>query len=294
MSTGRRSPSRRRASPPSSAAADDSGRVRRSTGEQVTWAYGVFAGRASDALLARFPRLPDAGAPRAIALGSELFVIAASVPRLPFEAGTLEERLQDVAWVGAYATAHHEVIQRLGNRGTVLPLRLFTVFDSDESAKKTLGRSHRRLAALAKRVGTRSEWVLRVHRPAFTTATATKPGDTEAPAVKRATASGTAFLRGKADARRQNVARARMIDAGVAMLISDLASLADETVERAVEAGTSALAEAAFLIDKGEIADFKRALTKSSADLRREGCRIALTGPWPVYSFVDVAESSRG
>lgn len=262
-------------------------RRRLDPGEPVTWAYGVFAGRISDALLARLPRLPEGGAPRAITIGSDLSAIVADVPRQPFEAGTLEARLQDLTWVGAYATAHHDVIQRLGPRGTVLPLRLFTVFDSDASAKKTLGRSHRRLAALAKRVGSRSEWVLRVYRPAMTT----KPpaGTSRTPAT-----SGTAFLRSKADERRHNVARARMIEAGVAMLISDLSTMAGDTVERAVEPGTSAVAEAAFLVDKHALGNFKRALTRSSADLRRAGCRIALTGPWPVYSFVEVAENRRG
>lgn len=249
----------------------------------VTWAYGVLAGPVSEAVLSRLPRLPDGEAPRAIALGTALSLIVARVPRGPFEAGTLEARLRDIDWVGRYASAHHAVIERLGQRGTVLPLRIFTVFDSDESAKKTLGRKRQRLAALASRVGTRAEWVLRVHRPM----------PPAAPAPKTPAESGTAFLRARADAHRERVAQARMIDAGVATLIGDLTMLADETVERTVEPGTTALAEAAFLVGKQQIARFKRALTTASADLRREGCRIALTGPWPVYSFVELTEGGR-
>jgi hypothetical protein len=250
------------------------------TTDFVTWAYGVLAGSISQALLSRLPRLPDGDAPRTVALGAELSLIVARVPREPFEAGTLEARLRDIEWVGRYASAHHTVIERLGQRGTILPLRMFTVFDSDDSAKKTLGRNRRRLAALASRVGTKSEWVLRVHRP-------TPPPP---PAPKASAESGTAFLRARADAHRERVARARMIDTGVATLIGNLTMLAEETVERAVEPGTTALAEAAFLVGKRQIAGFKRALTTASADLRREGCRIALTGPWPVYSFVELTE----
>lgn len=249
----------------------------REANHAVTWAYGVFTGRVSQALLSRLPRLPDGGPPTAIVLGPGLFIIVAHVPREPFEAGTLEARLRDIEWVGHYASAHHAVLERLGQRGTVLPLRIFTVFDDDQRARQALGRSRQRLSALAKRVQARSEWVLRVHRP------------TQAPPTSTPRASsGTAFLRARADARHDRVRRARAIEAGVAALMGDLTTVADDTVERAVEPGTSALAEAAFLLGKDQIARFKRVLTKASADLRREGCRVALTGPWPAYSFVEM------
>lgn len=257
-----------------------------SPADTVTWVYGVLAAPVSDAILKRLPRLPEGGAPRAIALGGALSVVVAHVPREPFEAGTLESRLQDIDWVSRYASAHHAVIARLGRRGTVLPLRIFTVFDSDDRAVRTIGRNRARLAALATRIGARAEWVLRVHRPT-PRAARTTPRRTEAD-------SGTAFLRERARAQRERVARARVIDAGVTALIDDLTTLADDAVERAVEPGTSALAEAAFLIGNRNLGRFKRALTKSSASLRREGCRIALTGPWPVYSFVEMPEASRG
>lgn len=253
------------------------------TSECVTWAYGVLSGPVSASLLSRLPRLPDGDAPRPIALGAELSLIVADVRREPFEEGTLEARLRDIDWVGRCASAHHAVIERLGQRGTVLPLRMFTVFDSDERAKETLGRNRGRLTALARRVGARSEWVLRVHRPA--------PPVPASPTARPE--SGTAFLRARADAHRERVARARMIDTGVATLIGDLTMLADEAIERTVEPGTSALAEAAFLVGKRDIAGFKRALATSSARLRREGCRIALTGPWPAYSFVELTEDGR-
>lgn len=251
----------------------------------AVWAYGVLAGTASDAGLARLPRLPDGGAPRAVPLGDGLAIVVADVPREPFEAGTLEARLRDLTWVGGYASAHHGAIERLAQRYTLLPLRLFTVFDSDARAVAAFGRSRRRLAALAKKVDGRAEWVLRVHRPAA--AASTRP-------TRATPANGTAFLRARADAQQARVAQARAIETGVLALLDDLSTLADEMVERAVEPGTSAIAEAAFLVGKRQLASFRRALTRSSASLRRDGCRIALTGPWPVYSFVDVAEAPRG
>jgi hypothetical protein len=249
----------------------------------ATWAYGIFAGRVSAGILSRLARLPEGSAPRLVPLGPALSLVVADVPRDPFETGALERRLQDIEWVGQYASAHHAVVEGLGRRGTLLPLRLFTVFDSDARATAAMSRRRRRLEALARRIGDRSEWVLRIHRPT--------PGPPRsAPA---SAASGTAFLRERADARRLRMRQARMIDAGVGALIAELAELADDSVERAVEPGTSALAEAAFLVDRASLAGFKQGLTRASADLRREGCRIALTGPWPVYSFVDLSEAGR-
>lgn len=251
-------------------------------GDVVTWAYGVLSGRVQAATLARLPRLPDAAEPHAIPLTRQLAIIAAHVPRPPFETGTLEARLHDIEWVSQHASAHHAVLEALGKRGTMLPLRIFTVFDSDERAKAAIGRREQRLQLLAAKVAGRSEWVLRIHRPTTT-----------APMSTPRVTSGTAFLRARADVQRTRVQQARMIEAGVTALIADLAALADDSVERAVEPGTSALAEAAFLVERRQLAAFKRALTKASVDIRREGCRLALTGPWPVYSFVDM-ESRRG
>lgn len=250
--------------------------------EIATWAYGVLGGQIAGTTLARLPRLPDGAAPHLIALAPRLAIVAAQVPRTPFEAGTLESRLRDIDWVGQYATAHHRVIAALSSRGTMLPLRLFTVFDDDASVKAALGRRRQRLAALIDRVEGRSEWVLRIHRP--------EPGPPATTGGPRP-ASGTAFLRARGDAQRARVQQARMIDAGVTGLIADLTALADQSVERIVEPGTSALAEAAFLVERRRLAAFKRQLTAASADLRREGCRLALTGPWPVYSFVELETS---
>jgi hypothetical protein len=236
--------------------------------------------------VARLPRLAaGAGPPRIVPLGRRLGLVAADVPRRAFDAGALDSRLKDTAWVAKTADAHHRAVDRLARSHAVVPLRLFTLFTSDVRAQQSLGRSAARLASALARVRDRSEWVVRVFRPARLP---------KASITRERPASGTAFLRERASMRDAERERARALAAGVQALTAGLGEVADDHVDRPVAAGGGALVDAAFLVGSHHVPAFRRKLSALSRDLRQRGCRVSLTGPWPPYSFVNLGGRDRG
>lgn len=236
--------------------------------------------------LAGAARLPDgASPPRTLSLDSSLIAIVADVPASTFEASALETRVTDPDWIARCAAAHHAVIERVARSRPVAPFRVLTIFDSEDRVKATLMPMRVKLRKALDRVRGRSEWVVRIFRPA-------KPATLVA-RVKRAT-SGTEFLRARHQQRLLETEHARTVATGAARVVETLADVADDHVVRPIDVGASAIADAAYLVSAGRIASFRRSLAALSRELRGHGCRVTLTGPWPPYSFVSTGENARG
>ena len=231
---------------------------------------------------ARPPRgLPGAGPARALDAKSGLWLVVATAPMDRYGAETIDARLADLDWVSRCAVAHDAVVEHFARAAPVIPMKLFTLFTSDERAVTHVARTRRKLDRLFSRVGNREEWGVRLlldERRAL--------GPRAAPVTA---ATGTDFLRKKKaakDARQQVVADAlREADT----LHEALDRLADDSRRRtpAVEGATSRLVlDAAFLVPRGGTRRFRAAVTEAAALLEGRGFTLSLTGPWPPYHFV--------
>ncbi len=130
------------------------------------------------------------------------------------------------------------------------------------------------------RVRGRQEWVLRIGKPD----PARAPGvQANAPA-----SSGTGFLRAKADARREELARAERVKHDALTSFEALAKLADAATSRPVDPAGSLLCDGALLVPPSRVEAVREALTRSAERLLRDGCPVSLTGPWPPYSFASL------
>ena len=70
--------------------------------------------------------------------------------------------LSDLNWVSRAAVAHEAVIEAFIAAPAVLPMKLFTIFASDDRAREHMRRDARRIDALIRRVANHQEWGLRV------------------------------------------------------------------------------------------------------------------------------------
>jgi hypothetical protein len=230
----------------------------------------------------RPPRgLPGAGPARALSAGAGVWLIVARAPLDRYAGDVIDARLADLDWVSRCAVAHDAVVEHFAQRHPVIPMKLFTLFGSDERAVTHVARTRRTLARLFARVAGREEWGVRL---LLDEARALAPDATPVTA-----ASGTEFLaRKKAakDARQQVVADAlaegdRLFDA--------LTGLADESRRRtpAVEGPTSRMVlDAAFLVPRRAARRFRAAASDAARALAARGFALSVTGPWPPYHFV--------
>ncbi|HEV7504798.1 MAG TPA: GvpL/GvpF family gas vesicle protein [Thermoanaerobaculia bacterium] len=232
--------------------------------------------------------LPGLGKPRALEIGGGLWLVAAGAPLPEFSSERIEERLTDLDWVSACALAHEAVVEHFRDARALLPLKLFTLFASDERALAHLRESRDQLDRVLDRVAGRVEWGVRVRldearaREALAAETRQSAGPS---------GSGTSFLLRKKqeqEASRDLAGRLRAeVDAGWA----DLAAQADEAIRRqpatAPEQGGKVFLDAALLVPANRTAELEAAVDRYATRVGPKGGEVTLTGPWPPYHFVE-------
>lgn len=198
----------------------------------------------------------------------------------------IEKGLRDLEWVSACAVAHEKVVADLSRHGTVVPMKLFTLFTSDARAAGHVGRSRRRLNALLERLFGRQEWGVRVSVGAAEVRAA---AHARAVRVTGGMTAGTRFLSLK---REEHAEGRRIAERGrqeVAHVFASLEAHADESRRRppaAAVPGSTLLLDAVFLVRQETVATFQQTLRRHAERLDAQGYRVVLTGPWPAYNFV--------
>jgi len=214
-------------------------------------------------------------------------LVVADVPAAIYSPTALQHRLADPEWVSRCGAAHHAVSEALAKRDALIPMRFLTLFSTEAMAVTTLKRSTARLVDTLARVKGREEWVLRIGKPDPQRAPARPPARSGAESP-----SGTAFLRAKADARKQASERARRVATDAMNVFETVRKVADQATTRPIEPGLNVLLDAALLVKKRNVPALRRSLARAAAGLLEEGCPISLTGPWPAYSFASVRDGN--
>jgi hypothetical protein len=239
--------------------------------------------------LANAPRgLPGTKGLRLIEAGEDRFLVAASAPLSRYGEKAIERGLTDLEWVSARALAHETVVEHFATLGTVVPMKLFTLFESDERARAHIARMRKRIDRVLSRVRDREEWGIRV---VFDEARAKS-----AAAPRRSMArTGTSFLRRKRAERDLRTELQRRASAEVGRIFADLARRADDSLRRSLPAlpgGARVLLDAAFLVPRKRASLFLKAVDAIAKKCAPRGYEVRLTGPWPPYHFVSEARSA--
>jgi hypothetical protein len=243
--------------------------------------------RSSAPPLARAPRgLPGVGRPRAVAAGHGLWLVVADAPLPRYAAASIERGLRDLDWVSRCAVAHEAIVEHVGRRGPVVPMKLFTLFTTEARAMDHIRRQQSRLRRVLARVGGSREWGVRI---SLDPARAAADCRTASPSAGGRRA-GTRFLRQRRD---EQVARGRLAGqtrGDVERAYRTLARVARSARRQplvSLDGQPVALLDAAFLVPRVGEARFRTAVRLAARRLVGRGCAVALTGPWPPYNFVD-------
>jgi hypothetical protein len=251
----------------------------------ATYLYCLVQSASEPLLRGTPPGLPGAGKPRAIDAGRGLWLVAADAPLERYGEKPIEQGLQDLAWVSSIAVPHEAVVEHLAKNGTVVPMKLFTLFRSDERALEHVAKQRKRIDRLVERIGGREEWGLRVLLDELA---ALRRARDEAQSVSGG-APGAAFLLRKKkeqDAAREVLEHARD---RADELFELLAAKADDARRRPPppgEVGKRVLLDAAFLLPRKKARAFQSAVRAEAKKLADRNYQLTLTGPWPVYTFV--------
>lgn len=261
----------------------------------ATYVYCVIAASRAPVLRGLPRGLAGAGPVRLLELGAEpsrrpqrlrRWLAVADVPLSRYSEEAIQSGLSDLDWVSRAAVAHEAVVESFVAAPGLLPMKLFTMFTSDQRADDYIRGHRRRIDAALARVLKHDEWGVRILLgPASVTAAPRSPQKRS-----RAGASGSGYLERKKAQRDAGVELAERAREVVAELYDRLAERATLAKRRSVAAmaGQRAvlLLDAVFLVPRTRAASFRTVAGRQARRLKPEGYLISVTGPWPPYSFV--------
>lgn len=254
---------------------------------EATYLYCLVRAPEKPSLAGAPAGLPGLSPPRALDAGDGLWLIAAGAPLAQYGGEEIQRRLSDLSWVSDRALAHEAVIEHFAANVAAVPMKLFTLFSSDERAVAFIQEDRERLGRVLDRVDGQVEWGVRVR---LDDARARDVLAAEAQAGAGGKSAGTAFLLRKKleqDASRELAGRLRE---EMDTVFAELAVGASEAVRRepaaSPESGGRLLLDAAFLVPRERSEDFEAIVERCARRLAPRACDVTLTGPWPPYNFL--------
>jgi Gas vesicle synthesis protein GvpL/GvpF len=227
--------------------------------------------------------------------GAELGVLVSRVPLAEFAAEPLRENLNDLVWLERVARAHEEVLDRALRVSPIVPLRLCTIYEDEDSVRAMLAREQPSLSEALAALAGRQEWGVKVLVDPERLAVQARARSPEGMALEeegiRSSPGGTYMRRRRAEreTREASAALAREIAERVHARLQDWAI---DAVTRPSQNRDLSGHEGEMLLNGAYLVETERVdgLAELVAELEERysslGARIELTGPWPPYNFV--------
>src|SRR5215831_11736163 len=104
-------------------------------------------------------RLIDAGAAPA---RLRKWLVVTDAPPNRYSESIINSRLQDLEWVSRAAVAHEAVVEAFIDAAAIVPMKLFTIFATDDRALEHVASQASRVDAMIRRVARHREWGVRI------------------------------------------------------------------------------------------------------------------------------------
>ena len=219
----------------------------------------------------------------------EIVAFVTPVDDVEFSQGVIDARAKDVEWLGGIGYRHQSVMSALMHGGTIVPLRAFTLFGSEDSLRAHLTTECERLLTILGRLDGKQEWTLRIEfdPERWSNALVQRADSLRALSADIAQASeGKAFLlRKKLDDERKRASREAEQQVMTEVENAVMEKLACDTVAETRQQRSGAFPQINVLLDRDEEARLVELREALSARYAEEGVTLALTGPWPPYTF---------
>jgi hypothetical protein len=237
----------------------------------------------------------DAAHPVRLVRAGDFAALASEVPLDAFGAEPLRRNLNDLGWLERVARAHESVLETAVHATTCVPLRLCTIYESEESLREMLRREHASFSHALRQLAGRQEWAVKllVDDDALTKAARALTDEVAGrdDAAHGRSEGGAYMLRRRID---------RQVRDRAATLATDTAEEVHARLEaRAIDAVTrppqnrelsghegEMLLNGAYLVEAERADGLRELVAELERDYGALGARIELSGPWPPYNFV--------
>jgi hypothetical protein len=258
----------------------------------ASYVYGVI-----DAGVELDEPLPGVDASRHVHLLREGPVAAAvsEVALEEFGEAELREHLRDMGWVERVARAHETVLDQIGARATVIPMRMCTVYRTEAGVRDMLRREAAGLCDALDHLEGKAEWGVKAFADATRVASITEADGEDAAGEGHGAADevrGAAYMRRRRDERDEREHARQQLEGAAAEIHDRLCTLAGDghvlpaqRPEVSGHAGDMVL-NGVYLVGDDDVERFHTEVQLLEAEFAPLGVELALTGPWPAYNFI--------
>jgi hypothetical protein len=204
-----------------------------------------------------------------------------------FAGESSEANMQNLAWLGPRVCRHESVIEHIMSQAPVLPARFATLFSSLDSLQQFLREHREAIAGFFTELGEKQEWAVK----GLLDRAGALQGLFHPAAQELAGSPGARYFqekRIKAQLELEFNQRLRTFSQRAAAALGTHAGGFRERkilTPVAEESGAEVVLSWAFLIPPEAFEDFKACLEQFNGGDAFPGLMLALTGPWPPYSF---------
>jgi hypothetical protein len=244
------------------------------------WLYAIIPG---DGAQTRIPALRGvAGEPVHLVTAGQLAAVVGAVSLAEFGQEALRRNLEDLDWVAAKARAHDAVITAVAETGSVLPVRMATVYLSDARVRELLESRQHDFAATLGRLAGRVEVGVKVYADPSRMSPVPDRDDAQP-------RSGTAYLmrRRRALASREEAHQAAAAASQrihTALMRYAVDGMRKPPPDRSLSGRDDIVVlNGTYLVDRGEVESFRENVAALALSL--DNLSMEITGPWPPYSF---------
>jgi hypothetical protein len=221
--------------------------------------------------------------------GGGLTAFVTPVDEVEYSQPVIDARAKDVEWLGAIGYRHQSVMNALMHGGTIVPLRAFTLFKNHASVKHHLEENKEQFEKILERIDGKQEWTLRIEfdperwRDALSKRVPSLATLEEQIAQA---APGKAFLlTKKLDDERKRASREAEQQVAAEIENEVVEKLKSEVVAESRERRDGAFPQINVLLARDEEARLQELHDALARRYDDEGVTLALTGPWPPYTF---------
>ncbi len=254
------------------------------------WVYAI--GRAGHTLPERVEAVDGSNNVDGITEGS-LMAFATPVDLREYSQQSVDSHSGDLEWLGAIGYRHQAVMQALMSSGTVIPLRAFTLFGSRQMVEAQLRSGRAQFERVLERLDGKQEWTLRIEfePQRWNEALVSRVGSLRAMTseVESATPGKAFLLKKKLDDERKKASRDAELQVVGEIEKHVLQKLACETVAESRQSRDGGFPQINVLINRDEEAVLQELHRELSDRYSGEGITLAVSGPWPPYTFASVS-----
>jgi len=211
------------------------------------------------------------------------------VDAVEYSQAAIDARSKDVEWLGAIGYRHQAVMSALMRGGTVIPLRAFTLFANETSLRSYLLAEEKEFSTILDRLDGKQEWTLRIEfDPQQWSDALVRRVDSLrkiAEEMEQAPSGKAYLLRKKLDEEKKRASRDAEQQVVTEVENAVMQKLACDTVAESRLQRGGGFPQINVLLNRDEESRLQDLRDELSRRYEADGVTLALTGPWPPYTF---------